>query len=220
MNDFPIPPAAETVSPSGDFTVPIRPPRKRRRPALSCTECRRRKVRCDQKIPCTQCTKSKHAECKFDPDATPKARESANPTTSKLLPNETFDSPMTRGTNSLNPQVAATLVSDIRYPTVNVSNEVAQLNDYPAPEQQVFPLSASRSNPQEQQNVQELKDRVRQLETMVSCIINPDQGSAESNSDATNVFPRLKGSTHKARFFTMSHWMNTKKEVCCMKDDT
>ncbi|KNG82567.1 putative C6 transcription factor [Aspergillus nomiae NRRL 13137] len=31
--------------------------RKRRRPAFSCTECRRRKVRCDRAQPCNQCTK-------------------------------------------------------------------------------------------------------------------------------------------------------------------
>lgn len=30
--------------------------RKRRRPAFSCTECRRRKVRCDRTKPCNQCT--------------------------------------------------------------------------------------------------------------------------------------------------------------------
>ncbi|KAB8231585.1 transcription factor domain-containing protein [Aspergillus alliaceus] len=32
------------------------PTRKRRRPAYSCTECRRRKVRCDRNQPCNQCT--------------------------------------------------------------------------------------------------------------------------------------------------------------------
>lgn len=32
------------------------PARKRRRPAYSCTECRRRKVRCDRTQPCKQCT--------------------------------------------------------------------------------------------------------------------------------------------------------------------
>ncbi|KAJ5724705.1 hypothetical protein N7493_006433 [Penicillium malachiteum] len=32
-------------------------PRKRRRPALSCEQCRRRKVRCDREMPCGPCTK-------------------------------------------------------------------------------------------------------------------------------------------------------------------
>ncbi|KAJ5923445.1 hypothetical protein N7454_008690 [Penicillium verhagenii] len=33
-------------------------PRKRRRPALSCEQCRRRKVRCDREMPCGPCIKS------------------------------------------------------------------------------------------------------------------------------------------------------------------
>ncbi|KAE8153593.1 fungal-specific transcription factor domain-containing protein [Aspergillus avenaceus] len=46
---------------------PSRPIRKRRRPAHSCTECRRRKVRCDRAQPCNQCTKQDVAfACKYD----------------------------------------------------------------------------------------------------------------------------------------------------------
>ncbi|KAI6779412.1 uncharacterized protein J7T54_005226 [Emericellopsis cladophorae] len=40
------------------------PPKKRRRPALACHECRRRKIRCDQQKPCTNC-KSKSLDCEF-----------------------------------------------------------------------------------------------------------------------------------------------------------
>lgn len=43
------------------------PVRKRRRPAYSCTECRRRKVRCDRAIPCGQCNAQKVASlCTYD----------------------------------------------------------------------------------------------------------------------------------------------------------
>lgn len=34
------------------------PVRKRRRPAVACSECRRRKVKCDKLSPCTPCTQS------------------------------------------------------------------------------------------------------------------------------------------------------------------
>lgn len=41
-------------------------PRKRRRPALSCEQCRRRKVRCDREMPCGPCTKSHPPlECEY-----------------------------------------------------------------------------------------------------------------------------------------------------------
>ncbi|KAL4802613.1 fungal-specific transcription factor domain-containing protein [Aspergillus unguis] len=38
---------------------------RRRRPALSCTICRRRKLKCDRSLPCGQCVKSKHPESCF-----------------------------------------------------------------------------------------------------------------------------------------------------------
>jgi len=41
------------------------PPRRRRRPALSCVQCRRRKFKCDQKKPCSQCERSKDALCTY-----------------------------------------------------------------------------------------------------------------------------------------------------------
>ncbi|KAK2776999.1 C6 zinc finger domain-containing protein [Colletotrichum kahawae] len=50
-----------------------RQPRRRRRPALSCLECRRRKIKCDRNDPCTHCVSSKN-QCTYktyrnDPEA-------------------------------------------------------------------------------------------------------------------------------------------------------
>lgn len=39
-------------------------PRRRRRPARSCIECRRRKIRCDRNDPCTRCV-SVHTRCTY-----------------------------------------------------------------------------------------------------------------------------------------------------------
>ncbi|KAK1978058.1 hypothetical protein LZ30DRAFT_600000 [Colletotrichum cereale] len=43
---------------------------KRPRPVKSCTECRKRKLRCDRNLPCSQCQKS-HRNCKYaaEPDS-------------------------------------------------------------------------------------------------------------------------------------------------------
>lgn len=41
------------------------PPRKRRRPALSCIECRRRKIKCDRNMPCNHCKQSKNSVCSY-----------------------------------------------------------------------------------------------------------------------------------------------------------
>lgn len=45
-----------------------RPVRRRRRPAVVCTECRRRKIACDRKLPCGQCTLH-GADCVYGPTA-------------------------------------------------------------------------------------------------------------------------------------------------------
>lgn len=45
-----------------ESTLPIR---KRRRPALSCIECRRRKIKCDRNLPCNHCKQTKNSECLY-----------------------------------------------------------------------------------------------------------------------------------------------------------
>ena len=44
------------------------PPQRRRRPALACLQCRRRKVKCDQNNPCSRCQRSKDAICTYSSD--------------------------------------------------------------------------------------------------------------------------------------------------------
>ncbi|KAF4982507.1 hypothetical protein FZEAL_1877 [Fusarium zealandicum] len=66
--------ASENVSGS---TVP--PPaakaeKKRRRPALSCEQCRHRKIRCDRSLPCANCIKSKISPCTYAPTHVPASR--------------------------------------------------------------------------------------------------------------------------------------------------
>ncbi|KAI0202615.1 hypothetical protein F4808DRAFT_67950 [Astrocystis sublimbata] len=43
------------------------PPRKRRRIVISCTECHRRKQKCDRKLPCTNCqSRNKESSCRYE----------------------------------------------------------------------------------------------------------------------------------------------------------
>ena len=59
--------------------------RKRRRPAFSCTACRRRKVRCDRANPCRQCvTQNNASACTYEQNRNSFAnRETAPPTSSE-----------------------------------------------------------------------------------------------------------------------------------------
>lgn len=55
---------------SANTAVIAAPPHRRRRPALSCLQCRRRKVKCDQKSPCSHCQRSKDTICTYGPQTT------------------------------------------------------------------------------------------------------------------------------------------------------
>lgn len=66
---------------------PTEPIRKRRRPALSCVECRRRKVKCDRNSPCGQCRAHKSTACTYAVAwATGPVRHESQRTQEPLLP--------------------------------------------------------------------------------------------------------------------------------------
>lgn len=55
------------------------PPRKRRRIIISCTECHRRKQKCDRNLPCANCvTRNKQDSCRYETGA-PTAKAVAKP---------------------------------------------------------------------------------------------------------------------------------------------
>lgn len=60
--------------------APVRPPpRKRRRIIISCTECHRRKQKCDRNLPCTNCvSRNKQDSCRYETGA-PTAKAASKP---------------------------------------------------------------------------------------------------------------------------------------------
>ncbi|CAG8144340.1 unnamed protein product [Penicillium olsonii] len=61
-------------------------PQRRRRPPLSCTTCRRRKLKCDRSLPCGQCVRSKTTdECVFT-GAQPETNRQMSPPLSRRRP--------------------------------------------------------------------------------------------------------------------------------------
>ncbi|RYP62901.1 hypothetical protein DL770_009510 [Monosporascus sp. CRB-9-2] len=60
------------------------PPHKRRRPAVACTECRRRKISCDLACPCGPCSKSRSGlKCVYNNNGTSTSTNSADLPSSK-----------------------------------------------------------------------------------------------------------------------------------------
>ncbi|KAI1821039.1 hypothetical protein F4861DRAFT_520522 [Xylaria intraflava] len=65
-------------------------PRKRRRIVISCSECHRRKQKCDRKLPCTNCqSRNRHSSCRYE-SGTPIAKADPKaPSSSSSSPSNT-----------------------------------------------------------------------------------------------------------------------------------
>ena len=68
-------PAPATPASAGSpGALKLAEPRRRNRPALSCIQCRTRKIRCDRNEPCASCMKSKIVNCTYEEARRPKPR--------------------------------------------------------------------------------------------------------------------------------------------------
>lgn len=65
------------------------PVRRRRRPALSCEQCRRRKIKCDHNYPRGQCLQSKTVSCSYSPGSAGALRHVNDTASTAFLPVQT-----------------------------------------------------------------------------------------------------------------------------------
>lgn len=89
------------------------PPRKRRRIIISCTECHRRKQKCDRSLPCANCvSRNKQDSCRYETGApTVKAAQEPTPPEQAAAPPSSATEPKRRGRVSkydIDPRLAAT----------------------------------------------------------------------------------------------------------------
>lgn len=195
--------------------------RKRRRPALSCLQCRRRKVKCDRKVPCSNCVSSKHITCEYGPEATQARVSKFNGRTpldhmsSSVLSNQQGGVSKPREDMLFNQLV--TTSDPHSQPMESIPQRTVPLMQSPSRHtSELTTPSTSQSN----QSVQELKDRVQQLENIVSRSINSDQ-SPNSSYGAIAGASKVRGSVKKSKCFGLSHWMILFEEVgslCSLPD--
>ena len=181
--------------------------RKRRRPAVVCNECRRRKIACDRKSPCGQCIQY-NSTCMYNsPKSLPRgvaqpSLVTANtynlPTPSTIL--DTFRSPeappsaplpdaLLPPTSTVNN--ASGLVALVRTQTPNLPGVHATAN------LQTSPIVAPDTAPQEQ-NPTSMKIQASRQSQVIS-----------SPSTLSCTQTPLNGRFIKSRLFGRSHWMNS-----------
>lgn len=184
-------PAETATAGGGTMSSAAKTEKKRRRPALSCEQCRRRKIRCDRSLPCVNCVKSKISPCTYAPTHIPASR--AKKGTGHA------------GASDLNSQVPARSA-----PAIGSTQRQSPSNSSARQKSSSIPSSTVGSN-SEASTVDALAARVKELEQKLaeSCyitqpaadkFIQPDDQEAESAP--------MKGTVSKTRFFGQSHWMN------------
>lgn len=190
------------ASASDQDSPQIRGAKKHRRPALSCIQCRRRKVKCDRNVPCNRCTYSKNTVCAYDPEGPARARASlsAMKSTPKSFHNtENNSGPSTEQVshNTLPLHTAISSVPEVRSPEVSWTRP-------PVPHQ------SQTIEP----SVEQLKERIRQLEKIVTVSVdNVERPEEISLGETIGKGPILRGTPDQSRFFGMGHWLTIKKEV-------
>lgn len=168
----------------------------------SCILCRRRKIKCDQKTPCGNCTKSKNSTCVYrdPPSARPQHQHRLAPRTTSnvgpLTPTSLTPVPGSRqvatGANTVNSQLAGAG----RYIQPTESRTASSI-----------PTGHSSTTTSLTQSPLSTTTKGSRVETRTVDIAGKFYFHAEHRS-ANQPQAVTRSVTHKTRLFGQSHWVN------------
>lgn len=167
--------------------------RARRRPAFSCEECRRRKIKCDRTQPCKHC-RQLDAICNYSNGAAPLQHKVAFATTPRRIAGPPTPTSVT--------------------PTPSVSHGNSSVsvihNVHPQqpPQRSWNSPSTCEENAEESPKVRALLAKVQRMEQLLLEYV--PKRVLENTKSPTSNEPRaqLRGTISKTRLFGQSHWMN------------
>jgi hypothetical protein len=193
---------------------------RRRRPALSCIECRRRKVKCDRTDPCAHCVAA-GSQCTYkiysDPRVIRHPRQQGSSLGSVSSPSMSLASPLghSQQLNGSRPVAGYDVRSEaqIAYATKTQNGfpNTVGLND----------VQPTNQTPDEGPDFQDLLRRIQKLEE--SSAPAPVQGLAETSRSILVGQAGLQGSEimlKKTRIANWSDWMGTAPEVRFLSDSS
>ncbi|KAF2009156.1 hypothetical protein BU24DRAFT_380475, partial [Aaosphaeria arxii CBS 175.79] len=202
-------------------------PTKRRRPALSCVECRRRKVKCDRQRPCGPCVRTKSESCTYKTLPPKRGEVSGNREACAGSAGDEgvdmFSGGGGHGVRSFGGLGPRELDGTVNSYTVQDGDGASMLGrgDGGFASQ---PASSSLPLPADALNMQALADKIRDLEGKLHSLTNSPPPStttttttagvksgermatAFSSHHPTPVTPN--GQFVKSKFFGESHWVN------------
>jgi hypothetical protein len=201
------------------------PARKRRRPALSCVECRRRKIKCDRCVPCGHCVQLKITKCTYPDTQTNVGSQLKAP---KAPPISVSDN--NHQANFSIPGLASP-VSEAQFseadplsrsPLCVIHGSHSERLSFGSTPVCTPDDSASEKNVQNQAQVQfSLPPRNKDTDEVMSIldVEISSSGDVMLQVGGNHIVPRLEVpisqcNFDKAQLFGRSHWMNTFSMVC------
>lgn len=228
----PIPP-----DPRDDMTtsrVPPSPPqrpdkvqKKRRRPALACEQCRRRKIKCDRSQPCVHCVKSGITDCTYAPTHIPAASRAKKAAPASVA--DTQDSVRRVTPIVPRPPPASVAEEEDRLQSSRSVEHISQgagICNIPSVPPSEPGLTASTTSPPESTNnvnwlvarVHLLEEKLENAVLLTDCEtdkrlqgdVEKDRGAEYRNKplDEVELTGDSRGTVSKTRYFGRSHWMN------------
>lgn len=181
--------------------------RKRRRPAVVCNECRRRKIACDRKAPCGQCVQYNSTCTYYTPDFSPRPRTQSITATNTYT---SSSSPISLETFRPTEVLPLGMFDDSSAPPPSVDDNASSAGAL---------VNAQRTGPPAVHATAIQNPRAAAAAATVSPVQNPTptrtpeskqlSEAEQSLETVKSSRPPLKGRFSKSRLFGQSHWMNS-----------
>lgn len=208
--------ATPSVTAEGfNTTLMERQPCRRRRPALSCVECRRRKIKCDRNDPCAHCVTAK-TRCTFkiysNESVLRQQPQQGSASGSTSSPWANAHSPLTQTRQTSANGLSVECDTHASRPGI-----VAAAGQNDTPDTSTFgrnKLPPPNRTQYVEADFRDLLQRVRKLEG--SAASSPMYGSSETGRDLLVRQSNLQDaqiSVSKTRVLRWSHWMGAAPEV-------
>jgi len=184
------------------------PPQRRLRPTLSCLQCRRRKIKCNQGRPCSQCKRSKDLLCIYGSQFNNSISQNTPQTQENL---RTLKRPRRHRASA----------EDLHIPTPDSSTFTFSAVPSPPYSGQIVCLETSLADSHVKlpknstiDDLQALNDGLPKESLLPRLVYSPDVESVVIPSDMiSGVGKEERPSRFKMKLFGDTHWMNEMMQV-------
>ncbi|KAI5460408.1 putative C6 transcription factor [Mariannaea sp. PMI_226] len=190
------------------------PERRRRRPAISCALCRRRKIRCNREVPCSNCVRSKSSPCVYEHAPPPPVAVKRSVGT--ITPDESVPAircktiiggTSTASDTSTAPSHAPTsMPSEIT--SASMTSDQALLGDLQSMKRRIQELEMQLARTTETNKKHHLVSQNHDIETVSSALAGTLYLEHHSEKFSTKIASTTRSVMHKTRLFGQSHWIN------------